>query len=37
MLYHFPPELIVGGHATPSNTKLSAGDKSYIGKTYGRP
>ncbi|MBI3528390.1 MAG: hypothetical protein HY067_10520 [Betaproteobacteria bacterium] len=37
MLYHFPPDLIVGGRATPNNTRLSAGDRSYIGKIYGKP
>jgi len=34
MLYHFPPELIIGGIGTPGNTKLSAGDKKFIGKMY---
>ncbi len=34
MLYHFPPQLIQGGKATPNNTKLSAGDKRFIGRIY---
>ena len=34
MLYGFPPELIVSGVGTPSNTNLSAGDKRFIRKMY---
>jgi hypothetical protein len=34
MLYQFPPELIMGGHETPFNTLLSAGDKRFIGRMY---
>jgi hypothetical protein len=34
MLYEFPPELIIGGHGTPENTRLSAGDKRFIARAY---
>lgn len=34
MLYAFPAELIIGGHATAENTDLSLGDKKFIGKNY---
>jgi len=34
MLYAFPAALIKGGKATPENTDLSSGDKSFIGKMY---
>lgn len=34
MLYHFPPELVIGGKGTPTNTQLSAGDKRFIAKMY---
>jgi Astacin (Peptidase family M12A) len=37
MLYSFPAELIVGGVATPENTKLSSGDKRFIKKMYPKP
>jgi hypothetical protein len=37
MLYEFPPELILGGHGTKSNTDLSKGDKRFIGGVYGKP
>jgi Astacin (Peptidase family M12A) len=37
MLYSFPGELIVGGVATPENTKLSSGDKRFIKKMYPKP
>jgi len=34
MLYAFPKALTIGGKGTPENTKLSKGDKSFIGKMY---
>ena len=34
MLYAFPASLIIGGGATPNNTDLSAGDKSFIAQMY---
>jgi hypothetical protein len=34
MLYAFPAALIVGGKATAENTKLSSGDRAFIGKMY---
>ena len=34
MLYGFPPELIIGGVGTPSNTTLSGGDKRFIRRMY---
>ena len=41
MLYHFPPEFIVGPPAlkvgTPNNTRLSLKDKSFIAKFYKKP
>jgi hypothetical protein len=36
MLYSFPSFLIVGGHATPNNTALSAGDRRFATRTYPR-
>lgn len=37
MLYAFPPQLIIGGHGTANNTKLSSGDKKFIAKMYKKP
>jgi hypothetical protein len=34
MLYHFDASLIIGGKATPNNTDLSAGDKTFIAQMY---
>jgi hypothetical protein len=34
MLYAFPANLIIGGHATPNNTQISSGDKKFIGQMY---
>jgi hypothetical protein len=34
MLYSFPKELVRGGTVLPENSRLSAGDKRFIAKTY---